>query len=104
MKLYELSDGEQWWYVAESEDAALRMYLEPIVCLTGESLPEDLSDIEEKLEFYTGCTLDDISITEIAPEETLKVKVENETGEEVVEKTATEWCEGDVGLVASSVY
>ncbi len=104
MKLYELSDGEQWWYVAESEDAALRMYLEPIICGTGETLPEDLSSIEDKIEFHTGCTLDDISITEIAPEETLKIKVENETGEEIVEKTALEWCQSDFGLIASSVY
>lgn len=103
MKLFELEDGETWWYAAESEDAALRMHLEPIV---GPNLPEDLSTIEEKIEYHTGCTLSEISITELAPEETLKIRMENdETGkEELVEKTAAEWAADGAGFVACTVY
>jgi hypothetical protein len=97
MNVYELDDGEQWWYAAESKESALRLHLQPLV-KEGTDL-SDLSKVDVK-DLY--CSIDEIEITELKPETILPVFSEDKN--ETVSQTAAEWALEGEGLIACTVW
>jgi hypothetical protein len=98
MNVYEIDDGEQWWFAAESKDEALRLYLEPLV-------PEgtDLSDLSKVLvDHLLDCPVDEIEVNEV-PLET-ELSVTQDDGVTVIKKTAFEWAADGAGLIAATVW
>lgn len=98
LHVFEVDDGEQWWYAAPNADAALRMHLEP---LCGKDLPDDLSMLTEDQLCHLDCEIDEIEVRELPDDEMLRV---SEDGGEAVEKTALEWVEDGAGFIAGTVW
>lgn len=96
MKVYEIDDGEQWWYAADSEDEALKMHLQPLV--PGGNV-DDLQSIDEK---HLPCKLDEIDVTELPDDKVLKVY--DEENDCHVEKTTAEWAAEGKGFIAGTVW
>lgn len=94
--LYEIDDGEQTWMVAESQDEALRMYLEAFVV---DKVPEDLSTIDQT---QLNCSLEEIVVKQLENDSILPVH--NEDTGEIDKKTAEEWVKEGKGFVACSCY
>ena len=70
MKLYQVSDSSyQHWYVAESADHALRLFLGPYVG----DLPEDLTTIRERIEDTVGDPLEEIEVNEFDDDQVLTI-------------------------------
>jgi len=101
MNVYELDDGEQWWYSAESVDRVLEMHIEPLVP-EGTTL-KDLRESEDKQNKYLSCLLEEIEITEIPPDTKLPVAMDDDR-DAVVEKTAAQWAEEGEGLIGCTVW
>lgn len=97
MKVFELDDGEQWWYAAESKENALRLHLQPLL-KEGTDL-SDLSKVDVK-DLY--CSIEEIEITELSPETILPVFSEDKN--ETVSQTAAEWALEGEGLIACTVW
>lgn len=97
LHVYEIDDGERHFYAAESQDAALRMYLEAFI----PNLPESLHDIPTDKLHYLPVRLDEIEI--YRKDDEVPFIVRNEKGEDEV-KTFGEWAALGAGCVASSCY
>lgn len=95
LALWEVDDGEQWWYSAAYKEDALKMYLEPF-------LPTGISDLSKIDEEYLPCPIAEIEINRVDDDANLPIRQE-ETGK-VVTKTAKEWAAEGAGPVASTVY
>ena len=88
LSIWEVDDGEQHWYSAESRERALAMHLEPLTNQAG-VLDED----------SLGCKVEDIEIDRLSDDTVLPVNVEDEG---VVRKTAAEWAADGEGLVGTT--
>ena len=99
MNIYEIDDGEQWWYAAESKERALQLHIEPLV-------PEgtDLSDLSKVDEGkYLPCLISEMEVSELSSETVLPVRQDDEDGI-IIEKTAAEWAAEGEGLVGCTVW
>ena len=85
LHLWKLDDGERHWYVASSKRETLLMHLGPLSPCDGD-LP---------------CLVEEVEITQVSDDTVLPVRDEDD---EVVNKTAREWCKNGKGLVASTCY
>ena len=85
MNVYQLEDGETHWYVAKSEDDALRLHLQ---CLFIEPLPEDLMTISDKVEKELGMRVEEMEVSQRNPNQ-FKWLAE---------------CQGEGYLLCSTVY
>ena len=100
MNVYEIDDGEQWWYAAVSKEDALRQYVEPL-------MPEgtDLSNLQsvfEQEKYMLPCPWEEISVEEVPADKELSVTQED--GKTVIKKTAAEWAADGPGLIAATVW
>lgn len=86
LKLWEVDDGEQYWYSAETRERALELHLEPLKNSDGTygELP---------------CSIEEMEVTELSPETVLPVRQDDA---EVVRKTAAEWANEGEGFVATT--
>ena len=100
MNVYQLDDGEQHFYAAETKEAAIRMHLEPLFPPGG--LPDDLSTVNDKIEYNLGCKLEEIEVGELPPDRELPVR--DEDTDTVQRKTAAEWASEGAGLIATTAY
>jgi len=96
MNVFEIDDGEQWWYVAKTKEDALRLHLEPLV-----RPGTDLSNIYNVDSRDLPCPIDEMEVTQWPPESILIVREEDDT---LMEKTAAEWAAEGEGLIACTVY
>lgn len=96
MNVYELDDGEQWWYAADSEEDAIRQHLDPLV-----PPGTDLSDLSKVDVKDILCPLEEIEVTQWQPESKLRVRQDDGS---YVEKTAREWAEEGKGCIACTVW
>jgi hypothetical protein len=96
MNVYEIDDGEQWWYVAESKDHALKQHIEPLV-----RSGTDISDLSKIDDTYLPCLIDEMEVKEWSPDSILKIIHEDDG---LIEKTAAEWAKNGAGLIGSTVY
>lgn len=103
MNIYQLEDGETHWYVAKSEDDALRLHLQ---CLFAEPLPIDLYSINDSIEAELGIKVEEIEVVQCNPNQFIKIF--DYDGDGTTEnKTAAEWlaeCQGEGYLLCSTVY
>jgi hypothetical protein len=82
--IYHVDDGENWWYSAESEEAALAMHKAPMS-------EGEWKDIEEE--------------TTVKQEPDDKIlKVHNEDDDTRVEKTCAEWAGETEGFIATTCW
>jgi hypothetical protein len=95
MNVYEIDDGEQWWYAAQSKDDALRLHLEPMV-----RPGTDLTDLSKVDVRNLPCSIAEMVVSEISSETILPVQMD----EELISKTAAEWASEGCGLIACTVY
>lgn len=92
LKIWEIDDGEQSWYSAESKEEALEMYLEPLRNpKTGEVDKDQLA-----------CLVEEIEVKELPQDAVLPVR--NEDDGTTVEKTVREWAAEGKGMVATTAY
>jgi len=90
LAVYEVDDGEQHWYAAESREDALNQHLEPLRSpKTGEITEWSQEEIDE------------FDVRQLSSDTVLPVRQEDNS---VVTKTAEEWCADGKGLIASTVY
>ncbi len=92
LNLYQIDDGEQQIFCAESEDEALRMYLELLIS----PVPENLDEIDELKEVEIS-KLDNTKMLSIA-------NIEGPNGDMTVERTVFEWSLEGKGCVCSTVW
>ena len=98
LNLYEIDDGEQWIYCAESKDEALKMYLELLVS----PIPENLDEIDDSL---LPIPLKEIEVSKLDNTKMLSVaNIEGPNGDITVEKTVFEWSLEGKGCVCSTVW
>lgn len=98
LNLYEIDDGEQQIFCAESKDEALRMYLEVLIS----SVPENLEEIDDD---SLPVPFKDIQVSILDKDQVLKVQnVEGPNGDELVEKTVFEWTLEGKGCVCGTVW
>lgn len=87
LKLWEIDDGEQWWYSAETRERAIELHLEPLKRADGGcDLP---------------CEMDELEVTELSPDKKLSVRQDDDS---LVERTAAEWAAEGEGFVAGTVW
>jgi len=89
LHLWYIDDGEQHWYAASSADRAVELHTEPL--RDPKTGKVDLSDLEE------------IEVEQVPDDSVLPVRHEDYDNQ-VIRKTAKEWCEGGEGFIASTVY
>jgi hypothetical protein len=100
MNVYEIDDGEQWWYAAESKEDALRQYVQPLVAENTDL--SDLPSVFEKEGCILPCTWEEMEITELPSDAVLPVTQDD--GVTVVKKTAAEWASDGPGLIAATIW
>lgn len=89
LSLWEVDDGEQHWYSAPSADRALEMHMEPLRNpKTGK-----VDDID----------LEDVVVNQVSDDTVLPVRHEDYNNE-IIRRTAKEWCADGEGFIASTVY
>ena len=89
--VFEVDDGEQHWYSAESKDDALNQHFEP------------LRDPKTgNLDLESHGIYDEIEVCQMSNETVLPVTQED--GKTVIRKTAREWASEGKGLVACTVW
>jgi hypothetical protein len=98
LHLYEVDDGEQYWYVAESKEEATKMHLEPLLGY----YPNDLLNIPDDHKKMMNCEVSEMEITEW--EDTKLLEVGSEEDSSVVKKTAGEWAADGKGFIACTVW
>ena len=91
MKIWELDDGEQHWYAANTRDEVMEMHVEPIRKGDG--------TVDFKGEF--GMEEDEIEITALSDDTVLPVRQDDGS---VISKTAAEWAVDGMGPVASTAW
>lgn len=87
LKLWEIDDGEQWWYSAETRERAIELHMEPLKKADGT--------------YDLPCELDELEVTEYSSDTKLKVRQDDDS---YVEQTAAEWAAGGEGPVACTVW
>lgn len=93
LNIWEIDDGERWIYCAESEDAAIKMYLEPMI-----GKVTDLDTIDQDL---LPLPLDEMQISKYPDDFVVGITQDNG---ELLEKTAAEWAEEGPGLVGGTIW
>jgi hypothetical protein len=82
LRLWNVDDGEQWWYSAATREEVLEMHA--VEMMEG--------DIDES----------EVEITEVDPDAIIPVRSEDDG--KVSSKTAKEWSSEGKGLVASTLF
>lgn len=92
--VFEIDDGENWWYVAESKEEALEMHLEPLIGA------KSLSDVTPEDEQNLNCPVSEMEVKQYKEDTMLKICDEDRVNYE--EKTALEWTVGGKGFLATT--
>ena len=92
--IYEIDDGEQWLYCAESESEAMEMYLEPLIG----HVNIDTDSADSKL---LPVPMSELRVSMLPMNRILNIRNDEDVS---VSKTVEEWAKDGKGCVGGTVW